>query len=124
MIPIYIAVAIFTLVGYFFLIPRYGMWAAAWLTVFSEAAICISSIAMTRSANRFSVFIRSTLVALAASLIMGSVVWALRSTHLVLPILAGGTVYALALFALGGVSKKTLQETLSLQKANNETSIL
>jgi O-antigen/teichoic acid export membrane protein len=39
MLPLYILTAVIILLGYVIFIPRYGMWAAAWLTVASEILI-------------------------------------------------------------------------------------
>ncbi len=110
MIPWYIAVALVTLAGYLIFIPRYGMWGAAWLTVFSETAICFASIGVTRSAALLTPAWRTIGASVGASLIMMIAVWLSRMYWLPIPILVGAIVYVALVYGLGGVSKNTIRE--------------
>jgi O-antigen/teichoic acid export membrane protein len=116
MLPIYITVAISTLIGYLIFIPRYGLWAAAWLTVFSETCVLLGTIVVTRRDVKPSLHLKPSLAALLAALIMSLVVYPLRHASLPLPVLVGIVAYALAVYAFGGVSKETLKEILAIKK--------
>ncbi|MBM3204949.1 flippase [Candidatus Uhrbacteria bacterium] len=121
MIPWYIVIAILALIGYILYIPKYGMWAAAWLTVFSEGAITIGSIWVTRRVSHTHLPTRQLTAAIAASAIMGFGVWFTQSLWLPIPFLVAAALYPAALFILGGISLKTLKEILSARKSSSPT---
>ncbi len=112
MLPIYIATALVTLAGYLLFIPRYGMWAAAWLTLFSEICVTSGSYLISRSFVRYAPHLKPAMAGCVASILMSIVVWMLRASWLPIPLSAGALVYVVFVFLLGGVSKKTLQELL------------
>ncbi|MBI4139120.1 flippase [Candidatus Uhrbacteria bacterium] len=116
MLPIYIAVAVVTLAGYILFIPTYGMWAAAWLTVFSEFCIALGSTAMVikKSGARWSP--AAGLKAVAAAVVMAFVIRPLQDLPLVIPVLAGAATYTLLVLASGAVSKETIRDILSIRK--------
>jgi O-antigen/teichoic acid export membrane protein len=121
MLPIYFAVAVLSLTGYLLLIPRYGMWAAAWITVFSEACVTLGALAMTHAHAPIHLRLRTVLATVAASLFMGWAIFELRSTMILIPILAGALVYVIALLTLGGISKEEIQDIVAVRK---ETEVL
>ena len=112
MLPIYIVVALFTLAGYLLFIPKYGMWAAAWLTVASEIGVCIGSWTMVQRTSPFHLDPRTVLATISASLLMGGVVWFFHLASLALSIGLGVIVYTIALLALGGVTITRLKQLL------------
>ena len=112
MLPIYLVVALLTLGGYVLFIPRYGMWAAAWLTVASEASIFLASWTVTQRQSPFKLDSQTILATIAASIVMGGTVWLLRLQPLAISIIFGAVTYTLALFALGGITKERLQQVL------------
>ncbi|MFA6429891.1 MAG: flippase [Patescibacteria group bacterium] len=116
MLPAYIIVALLTLAGYLLLIPIYGMWAAAWLTVFSEVAISISNLWITHREVPIRLPLRIPSAAVGASCIMGIILWFLRDLWIGIPILTAPVVYLLALYLLGGISKHTIRDLLSINK--------
>lgn len=112
MLPIYFIVALVTLAGYFVFIPTYGMWAAAWLTVASEAGVFLGSWMLTRHAVQFRLDTHTVLATFAAAFVMGGAVWLLRAQSLFLAISLGALVYAISLLALGGVTIARLRQLL------------
>lgn len=114
--PLYIAVAILTLIGYLLFIPTYGIWAAAWLTVFSEGLIALGttviSIKISRTTLDWSPLLKTT----AAACVMGIAIWPLKEASLPISILTGALVYALFLLCTGTVSRATLQEIFALRR--------
>ncbi len=116
MLPVYITVAVVTLAGYILFIPDYGMWAAAWLTVFSETCVTLGSIVFTLRATPVPFHKRTAVVSIVAAIGMGLVASFLHTYWLPIPILAGSIVYVGLVLALGGVSRETLKDILSLKK--------
>lgn len=124
MLPIYILVALATLAGYILFIPQYGMWAAAWLTVFSEGAIALGAtyVALRISRTRLS-SIPYLKIALATGG-MAIAVASVRTLPLFIPILVGATVYSALVLALGIVSRNTLMEIISVRRDATTTDVL
>lgn len=71
MLPFYIAIALLTLLGYLAFIPTYGMFAAAWLTLASEALITLSSYFVASQQTSLPINLRSTIIVWASALLMG-----------------------------------------------------
>lgn len=101
---------------YFWLIPRYGAIAAAWITVFSEALIAVITGAVVaytvKAAPRLNIFARAA----AASAVMAASLAGLSPFPVLLRIVAGMAVYALALYLLGGITKETLDSLRKQEK--------
>ncbi len=116
MLPAYIIVALLTLAGYFFYIPRAGATAAAWLTVFSEVSILGASALTVWGYVRFAPSPRVLLGSLVAALCMWLVA---ASTHASFPLLAGimmsGIAYVIALALTKTVTPTTIKNLLSLK---------
>jgi O-antigen/teichoic acid export membrane protein len=113
MLPIYIGVALFTLAGYVWLIPTYGMWAAAWLTLTSETLVGIGSLWVTLRHTPIPFHPRISIAAIAASVIMGILVAQLSAFWAPIPIAVGAVVYFVCVYAFGGIPKDVLKEVLS-----------
>ncbi|MFZ6015582.1 MAG: flippase [Patescibacteria group bacterium] len=116
MIPAYIAVAIATVILYVIFIPKYGMWAAAWLTVFSETMIAVAAtwFAFKASPGFFSILSFGKIVF--SSLVMTLAIMPLANLWPPIPIIIGMIVYSVLLFLTGTVSKKTIKEILAWRK--------
>jgi O-antigen/teichoic acid export membrane protein len=93
MLPWYIWTAIFAAIGYAFLIPRYGIWAAAWLTLASEAVILLGNILVTQRRADMRLDWTIAARALVAALLMLLVVTSLAETSWPLAIVAGIITY-------------------------------
>lgn len=112
MLPVYIAVAIGTLAGYLLLIPKLGMYGAAWLTVASEAVIMIGNIAITTKNQPLKLAWRPSFAAITASLAMILTVFPFRNYPLPIPLLIGVATYLALVFLLGGVTKEMLKQIM------------
>lgn len=117
MLPVYGVIAILTVGAYLWLIPIYGMWAAAWLTVISELGITAGNIYFTNQNARTKYRPKATLAAIGACILMAAAVWPLRDFWLPIPVLAGAVIYIGALYFLGGIPKELLSEIISSKKA-------
>lgn len=116
MIPVYIAIACITLLGYFLFIPAYGMWAAAWLTVFSETCVAIGSTALALRTSRMRWNPIAAIKAIASAILMGFVVYPFRNAPLIIPVIIGAVAYVFFILITRTVSKETLKDILSLRK--------
>ena len=116
MLPIYAVVAVATVSLYFWLIPIFGMWAAAWLTVISEIGITLGNIYFTHQRVPIVFKPKTLLASLGACILMAAMVWVLRTSPLPISILAGAATYSIALYFLGGIPKELLQEVLASKR--------
>lgn len=119
MLPVYIIVALLTLAGYLLFIPSYGMWAAAWLTVASEAGVFLGSWSKTRQQSRFQIDPRIITATVGAALVMGGVVWTVQAQPVIIAILLGAVSYAGALLALGGITVTRLRQLLKPETSSS-----
>lgn len=112
---VYISNAIITLIGYLIFIPRFGLYGAAWMTVFSEwyAAICLTIVAKTNVKEKMELgFIFKIIL---SSLTMGGIIYAIKELPVLLVILVAVAVYGLMLFVTKAVDKNSLKEILTLK---------
>jgi O-antigen/teichoic acid export membrane protein len=116
MLPVYGIVAIVTVSLYLWLIPMYGIWAAAWLTVFSEIVITLGNIYVTHQRTKIVFKPKATLASIGACILMAAAIWPLQSYFLPIPVLTGAFAYAIALYFLGGIPKDLLREILSSKR--------
>jgi len=116
MISVYAITAIVAVICYFLLIPSYGMWAAAWVTVASETIVGIGSLIVTRKLVPVGYKIKVTLASIAAAGVMAGGIWFVRDAFLPIPVVIAVILYALSLLLFGGVSKETLSEILNFKK--------
>jgi O-antigen/teichoic acid export membrane protein len=118
MIPAYIVVAIVTVILYIIYIPTYGMWAAAWLTVFSETAIALAAtwFAVRAAPGIFSLVTIAKIFV--ASLVMALAILPLKHLWLPIPIISGMAIYAVMIFVTGAISKETIKEIMDVRKGS------
>lgn len=116
MLPIYAATGLGTIALYFLLIPIYGVWAAAWLTVASELVVGAGSLFI---ASKFTTIVykpKATIASLGACLVMAAVVLVFEPLHVAWRVLFGAATYATCVILFGGVSKDVLRDILKLRK--------
>ncbi|MDQ7815319.1 MAG: flippase [Patescibacteria group bacterium] len=119
--PLYIAIAIVTLIGYIIFIPRYGMYAAAWLTVFSEGAVAIGTtiISFYIAKSGFATIAIAKASACAAA--MALAILPLQDMWLPIPIAAGAIIYGLLVVVTGTISRQTMKDILSFRRGTPST---
>lgn len=116
MLPVYITVALVTLAGYILFIPRYGMWAAAWLTLFSEFCVALASTVLTFWFSKMRWRPLVALKAVLAAVCMGVAIYPLRDMFLGIPVVVGILVYAILVFVFGAVTREMIQDILSFRR--------
>ena len=119
MLPIYIITALITLAGYLFLIPRYGMWAAAWLTIFSELCVAIGSTIMSFKYSGAKWNPKDSLKALFSASLMGLVIYPFRDLPLFIPVVLGVLSYAGLLFLTGTLTKSMIRGMFYLKRGQS-----
>ncbi len=99
----YFSVAVITVIGYFLFIPRFGMWGAAWMTIFSEGLIAIITFLVVYRVTRILPDLRVSAKALLASAIMYLFLRFVPPLHVTLDILFSAIVYLLVMIAMKGI---------------------
>jgi O-antigen/teichoic acid export membrane protein len=120
MVPIYAVTTAITLALYATLIPIYGLWAAAWLSVLSEAAIMVGGIWMTLKTANMSVSLATLGKSLFAALAMWVATIPVRG-QLLPTIVIGAAAYLGTLFLTGALTKRMLAEMLIARKGSGGT---
>ena len=116
MISIYLFDAIFSLIAYLLFIPLYGFWAAAFLTVVTEAIITFGAWRVlskeTKFVLKFGVFGKTVLSAI---LMSGTLIF-LRQESLLTLLLVGVLIYFSSLYVFGGYRRSDVMELLGVKK--------
>lgn len=121
MLPVYAVVGLGTVLLYLWLIPIYGMWAAAWLTVISECLVGLGSLIIAGRFMPIRFKPKATFASLAAAFVMAAVLIVVPSElHVALKLLLGALVYAGCLFLFGGISKELLKELMMFKKPSQD----
>jgi O-antigen/teichoic acid export membrane protein len=92
----------------FVLVPRYGIVAAAGVTVASEVLILGGAYFLMRRHLSFFPALRTLLPALAAAAVMGGLIWVLRDLPVPVLVALGATVYGGVLWVLSPVSREVV----------------
>jgi len=113
----YVAVAILSIIGYFLVIPTYGVWGAAWMTLFSEGLIAIITFTVvyriTHVHPQFTIMFKAAF----ASLIMYGFLLFSPINNLVANIFLAMSIYLFAMVILKGIKPEEIQ---SLMKRNKQ----
>jgi len=103
----FVAALVFNVAANLLLIPRFGYVGAAWVTVASELVLLVP---FQRAAAKVAPgvsLLSEARIPIIATLLMAPVVWWLRDAiHPIAAIIAGTSVYALALWSLGGIDAR------------------
>jgi len=111
----YLSVAVVSLIGYIIFIPIYGYWAAAAITVGSEALIAIITAIVVSRTVKFFPSLHILGKALAAALIMAGVLYVLRDLNVILLLLIAMVIYFGLIILFRAVKKETIKELISLK---------
>jgi len=113
---VFISTAILSLIGYFIFIPRYGVWGAVGVTIFSElyAGICLLILVsyLSKVWPQFGNFAKIVL----ASTIMGVLVYIIPTGNVVLSIIIGMIIYSILVLLFKIINKATITEVLKTKK--------
>jgi len=112
---IYISNAIITLIGYLYFIPKFGLYGAAGMTVFSELYAGVLLWIVIHNYTKYSLSLKLFGKIILASAFMGAAIYALQDYNVVAISFAGACVYGFMLYAWGGISKETLEDIMKLK---------
>ncbi len=109
---IYISDAVLTLAGYLIFIPLYGMYGAAWMTVFSEVYAGLLLALSVRKYTKEKLDLRRWAKLVFSTIIMAAVLFQLPHWNIFILVLIGGLVYVAFVFLLGAVNIETIKEII------------
>lgn len=104
----YATVATLTLIGYAIFIPRFGMWAAAAMSLFAESLIGIIAATVVIRHTKWKPDMKIFTKCLGASLVMAFGLYAVRDMNALISVPIGTILYITTLAAVGGPSPKSL----------------
>jgi len=109
---VYISDAVLTTAAYFILIPKYGMYGAAWATIFSELYAGFLLMLLAGFYSKFWPKLKAFGKIILASLVMGGFIFWLQPLNIIISILLGVAIYGACVLLFKIVSKETLLEIL------------
>jgi O-antigen/teichoic acid export membrane protein len=112
----YLAVAVLATIGYIYGINHYGMIAAAWVTLGSEALIATITTIVVLATTKIKLSLKHLIAALLASVVMYLAIKFIPLPHVTLSIIAGVIIYLITLPLFGGPSPKQLLKLVSPSK--------
>ncbi|MFH1286703.1 MAG: flippase [Candidatus Magasanikbacteria bacterium] len=112
---IYISAAVLTVIGYFIFIPTYGMYGAAWMTVFSEIYTGTLLFAAVSHYSKIRLQTKALAKIFFSSIVMGAILLSFSHLHVLILVPLGILVYGFFLFSLGAVSKETMREIIKFK---------
>lgn len=104
----YAFVALLSVVAYVYFIPRYGAWAAAWITLGSETLIAVLAYLVVTQASQTQINLRVFWRAAVASLVMVVGLLIIPSPHAFVSVIIGVVIYAASIAVLGGPKPQDL----------------
>jgi len=108
----YALVAILSVVGYFWLIPPYGIWGAVWVTLFSEGMIALLTFLVVWKTTRILPNLVVTGKALLASFVMFFFLLSFPSIHVLIDVLLGALIYLVVMIMIKGIRASEIRTLL------------
>lgn len=112
---VYISAAVLTLTGYLLFLPKFGMMAAAWMSVFSEIFVGIGLFVLIGKLVQLPLPYKFLAKAVLSTVAMGIALFFMQNIPVLLSIFLGGLVYLLFILLTKALSKDTLKEILSFR---------
>jgi len=109
---IYASDAILSIIGYFIFIPRFGIYGAAGVTIFSELFAGLMLMMLVFHFSSFYLRTKSLFKILLATIIMYIVVKSFPLPNVILSIALGGMVYTTLILLFKIISKETIREIM------------
>ncbi|MFA6594168.1 MAG: oligosaccharide flippase family protein [Candidatus Buchananbacteria bacterium] len=116
MIGFYFFDAVFSLIAYLIFIPLFSYWAAAALTLATEAIITFSAFYVLRHEAKAKINLKVFGKAILASLIMGLCLYPLLGQNILTLVAVGVLVYFLALYLLRGYDRREVMDMIKFKK--------
>lgn len=113
---IYSISAILTLIGYLIFIPKFTIYGAAYMTVFSEIFTSIGLFFIINKYIKEKLLVKTFCKIIFASFIMALTIYFLKNLNVLLLVILGIIVYSVIILLTKAVSKETLLEIFNLKK--------
>ena len=113
---IYISNAIITLIGYLIFIPKFGMYGAAWMTVFSELYAGLLLWATIKHYSKEKLQLKTFAKIILASVVMGIVLLLLINLNVFILVILGMLIYGATIILTKGISRETIKEIIATKK--------
>jgi len=107
---IYISTAILGITGYFIFIPKYGIWGAAGVAIFTEILAGIALGAITIYYSKYIPKMKTLIKITLSSFLMGIIIFTLQPLNIILSVILGGVLYSLFIIMFKTISSTTLKE--------------
>ncbi len=108
----YAATAVLSVAGYLWIIPQFGIFGAAGVTIFTELLIAILTFSIVWHEIRIRPPFLILVKASAAAMVMAYVINRLPDMNVLISLAIGAAIYAIILLAIGGISKQTIKELM------------
>lgn len=118
---IFISDALLSIIGYSIFIPRYGVWGAIGVTIFSEWYAGILLCTLSFFYAKCTPPALSLLKIILASISMGVIIYFTRSLPIILSIFLGVAIYGVLILLLKVVSLELIKETLFTRSLSQKT---
>jgi len=115
---IYLADAILSVIGYFIFIPRFGIFGAAGVTIFSEIFAGTMLMLLVFYNTNFLPTINTLTKILLSGLVMYIGIKFIQVPHVIFSIIIGSVIYAICILTFKVISKDTIKEVLQTRKLN------
>ncbi len=117
---IYLSSAVITLIGYFIFIPKFGMYGAAWMSVFSELYVGLLLWITIKHYSKEKLELNTFAKIILASAVMGGVLLLLSNLNIFVLILLGIIIYGSVMILTKAISKETIREIISVKRIKNK----
>jgi O-antigen/teichoic acid export membrane protein len=101
-----------TLAAYLYLVPRYGLWGAAYATIASETLIAILTFGAVYRESGARPSFTVAMKAIVSSVVMYLVITRLPSLHVLASIAVGVVVYFSMMLVLRGITREELRSLI------------
>lgn len=109
----YVFTAITSLAGYLIFVPLYSYYGAAWVTVYSELAICLFSLYIVIKYGGFKLKLNILFKSALAAAVMGAFAYLLlNKLNLILLIFLAGLIYFISLYLFKALTKEDLKNLI------------
>ncbi len=112
---VYISNAILSLIAYLIFIPKFGMYGAAWVTVFSEVYAGLFLFLVIRHYTNEILDYRTLFKLFFSAIVMAVIVLLLPNLHVIALAILGAGIYGIMVILTGAISKETLKSVLKLK---------
>ncbi|MEK7681045.1 MAG: flippase [Patescibacteria group bacterium] len=122
-IVVYLSDAILSTIGYFYFIPKYGMYGAAGVAIFSEIYAGIGLLLISSYYASYWPRLKNFIKISIASIGMGAIIFYLQPLNIITSIFVGMATYSIFIIALRTVSKRTLMEIMPLKEPSDPSGL-